>query len=499
MKNESDQEWEQLIVDFLQSKADTDLIKFIKETFKDIQKLASKSKEVSEEFETFLDARKNKRHENVAETDFQTSHMTELLEHLDEFNLVDKANLASEYQAMVEKITDKYHTNTWIEDASDNASSVTFATHVAKLTHSKIDSSSLNDAISTTRDDTLTTSSLANPIVDGAVAGNQYAPIYQFLSLEIDGVTLAQALAESSNTILQAFAKNDAQLSDWNKRFKEVTQASTLSTHFLAKQVYFPINNEQDQYHLLCHMVSSSLAQHIFEALFNNENKQIRNQYFDKKYHPKTFYDFPAKATLAVTASNHSNASQLNGRRGGKLYLFNTQPPIWQSQINPPANETSLFNHYLLNQMSRDNINGFCAMFLGAIEVYRKPNIMYGLEKWLQAITDDVIAYASTVQQLPAGWSINSELEANRIEHCYFLDINRQDDTFITAQRSNEWQAIVARDFGQWINNKLSDKGKNFTPQPEHRKLWQKFFSEHLRDYMNIVSIDDLTKESETL
>lgn len=499
MTNENDKEWEQLIVDFLQSKFDTDLIKFIKETFKEIQKLASKSKEVSEEFEAFLDARKNKKPDHLTETDFQKARMIELFEYLDEFSLVDKIQLASEYQAMVEKITAKYHINTWIEDASDNASSVTFATHVSKLTHSKIDSSSLNDAISSARDDLLTTSSLPNPIVDGAVAGNQYAPIYQFLSLEINGVTLAQALAEPSNTILQAFAKNDAQLSEWNKHFKEVTQASTLSTHFLAKQVYFPINTEQDQYHLLCHMVSSSLAQHIFGALFNDENKQIRNQYFDKKYHSEVFYDFPAKATLAVTASNHSNASQLNGRRGGKLYLFNTQPPIWQSQTKPPANETNLFNHYLLNQMSRDNINGFCAMFLGAIEVYRKPNIMQGLEKWLQAITDDVIAYASTVQQLPAEWSINSELEANRIEHCYFLDIDRQDETFITAQRNNEWQSVVARDFGQWINNKLSSKGKNFTPQPEHRKLWQKFFSEHLRDYMNIVLIDDLTKESEVL
>ena len=499
MRNESDKEWEKLIVDFLQSKADTDLVKFIKETFKDIQKLASKSKEVSEEFETFLDARKNKRSENIAETDFQMSRMAELLEYLDEFDFVNKSHLASEYQTMIEKITDKYHTNTWIEDASDNARSVTFATHVAKLTHSKIDSSSLNDTISIARDDTLTTSSLVSPIVDGAVAGNQYAPIYQFLSLQIDGVTLAQALAESSNTILQAFAKNDAQLSKWNKRFKEVTQASTLSTHFLAKQVYFPINTEQDQYHLLCHVVSSSLAQHIFEALFNDENKQIRNQYFDKKYHSEVFYDFPAKATLAVTASNHSNASQLNGRRGGKLYLFNTQPPIWQSQINPPANETSLFNHYLLNEMSRDNLNGFCTMFLGAIEVYRKPNIMQGLQKWLQAITDDVLAYASTVQQLPAGWSINSTLEKNMIEHCHFLDIDRQDAAFFTAQRSNEWQSVVARDFGQWINNRLHAKDKNFTPQPEHRKLWQKFFSEHLRDYMDIVFINDLTKESETL
>ncbi|MGP5312266.1 hypothetical protein, partial [Psychrobacter faecalis] len=118
MTNENDKEWEQLIVDFLQSKFDTDLIKFIKETFKEIQKLASKSKEVSEEFEAFLDARKNKKPDHLTETDFQKARMIELFEYLDEFSLVDKIQLASEYQAMVEKITAKYHINTWIEDAS---------------------------------------------------------------------------------------------------------------------------------------------------------------------------------------------------------------------------------------------------------------------------------------------------------------------------------------------------------------------------------------------
>ena len=51
-------------------------------------------------------------------------------------------------------------THNWINKASQDASSVSFATHVIKLTHSKIDGSSIYDQISSQKNDILTTSSL---------------------------------------------------------------------------------------------------------------------------------------------------------------------------------------------------------------------------------------------------------------------------------------------------------------------------------------------------
>jgi len=502
MIDDKENDWQPLILDFIEYKFEADLSKFVKETFKDMQKLAAKSKTVSEEFEYFLDNRKNKKPDDVSDKLFLTSRMDALFDYLELFDIVDKVKLKSEYLTLVDKLKNKYKTNTWIEEASNNADSITFATHVAKLTHSKIDSSSLNDAIDSNRQDVLTTSCLAEIIVDGAVAGNQYAPIYQFLSLERNGITLAQALATTSNSILQAFAKDDAQLVEWNQRFKQVTQSSTLSTHSLAKQVYFPINSEdhkQTHYHLLCPVVSSSLAQHLFNHLFHDDNRLVRKQYFDKKYHSDTFYDYPQKAAIAVTASNHSNASQLNGRRGGKLYLFDAKPPTWQTQIKPPNTQNNMFNHDPLNNLCRDNFKGFQAMFLGAVEVYRKPNIMAGIEKWIQAIGDDVLAYASLIQQLPAGWSTDSKLEINSIEQCYFLDFYRQDDVFTVKQRSNDWQAVIARDFGSWVNNKLANNSKNFTPQAEHRKLWQRLFAQQLRDYLDILIVEENEQQGATI
>lgn len=490
--------WQGLIGEFLTAKFEADLNKYVKETFKTIQKGISKSTNIPEDFEDFLDSRKNKKPDELSETEFLKLRMDDLFGYLDSYqdsylSGVDKVVLRTDYSAFLEKIKTKYHANTWIEEASNNASSVTFATHVAKLTHSKIDSSSLTDSVSEARQDVLTTSSLANPIIDGAIAGNQFAPIYQFLSLKIDDITLAQAMASPNNTILKAFAKDDSQLANWNKRFAEVTQSTQLSTHTLAKQVYFPIDpsiKQQPQYHLLCHLTSSSLAQQIFNKMFNDDDKLIKNQYYDKKYHEGVFYDYPQKAAIAVTASNHSNASALNGRRGGKLYLFNAQPPTWQSQIKAPSNETSLFNHYLFKNICRDNLVGFATFFLGAQAVYKKPNIMAGIEKWLHAISEDVLTYASMIHQLPIGWSIDSKLETNNIEHCYFLDPYRSDDNFVAYSQSNEWQAIVSRDFGTWLNKQLHAKDDNFTPQAEHRKLWQKIFAQHLRDYMDIIHTD---------
>lgn len=499
MIDSNENDWETLILDFLLAKFEADLSRFTKETFKNVQKLITKSNTVSEYFEDFLDTRKNKQPDNISEKSFLMSRMDSLFEHLELTDIVDKTSLKSDYTALIDKLNKKYEANAWIEDASNNASSITFATHVAKLTHSKIDSSSLNDTISSSRPDVLTTSSLSEIIIDGAVAGNQYAPIYQFLSLEHDGVNLAQAFTQPSNNLLKSFAKDEVQLAEWNERFRQVTQPSTLSTHSLAKQVYFPVNSdtlEQARYHLLCPIISSSLAQHIFTTLFNDELKLSRKQYFDKKYHADTFYDYPQKSAIAVTASNHSNASQLNGKRGGKLYLFNTKPPMWQAQIKPPNFESNMFNHEPLNYLCTDNLKGFQAMFLGAVEVYRKPHIMAGIEKWIQAISDDVIAYASLIQQLPAGWSAGSKLESNNIEHCYFLDCNRQDDAFVIKQQSNDWQRVVAHDFGNWINNKLNKNSKSFTPQAEHRKLWQKLFAQQLRDYLDIFIVENTDQQA---
>ncbi len=481
--------WQELIRNYLYDKSNTELIKHIKSACKDAEKSYNKSEISDDEFAIFIDARKNRKPDNVTDIEFQINRFSQLLVFAEQLDFLNKHELQKNYDNEQNKLVEKYHPKSWLEDAANNASSVTFATHVAKLTHSKIDSPSLYDSIDSTKEGVITTSVLNEMIVDGAVAGNQYAPIYQLLCIEHEGLTLAEALLENGQDILRNFTTDENQLAKWHQRFKAVTQATELGTHALAKQIYFPVNKKH--YHLLVNIVSSSLAHQIFNTLFNYKERHIKKQYFDKKYVEASFFDYPKKATLSVTASNHSNASQLNGKRGGKLYLFNTQPPVWQSQLKPPAHHHSMFNVPELNYACADNIASLRKMLLDTLDIYRKPDVMRGLENWVKSIADEILTYASQIQHLEFGWSIDSTLEKQAIKHCYLLDPYRDDDKFVQLLHSDDWQETVSEHFAHWLNQKLAGKDKQFTPQSEHRKIWRRIFANKLRDFMETILVQE--------
>lgn len=231
-----------------------------------------------------------------------------------------------DYAKKCDDIANKYASNSWISKAAHDASSVSFATHVAKLTHSKIDSPSLYDGVASAKINILTTASLADKAIDGAVAGNQFAPVFQFLELALKGNKLAAEFANDINKALEPFAENSEELAIWNTNFKKALSGDRPSSHSLAKQVYFPVELENtvnpNAYHLLCHMKSSSLAHAVYHNLFDERQKEPKELRNKAKYSGIPTLSFINSARLSVTASNHSNASQLNGKRGGKLHLF---------------------------------------------------------------------------------------------------------------------------------------------------------------------------------
>lgn len=480
--------WQELIKNFLQDKLNSDLISYIKNIFKEV-KIFYNNKVLSDDrLADLINARKPN---NISDIDFQKGRFSELLIIAEHFDCLDKENMQESYLKEKNKIEEKYYADSWLENAANNVSSVTFATHVAKLTHSKISTSSIFDSIEIKRKDMLTTSALSEIIVDGAVKGNQYAPIYQFLALENQGVTLAKVLAgEEGKSILGLFTKDEEKASKLQQQFRTVTQAPEPSTHALAKQIYFPTDNE-GSYHLLTNMISSSLAHKIYSNIFNNEEKNIRGNYFDKKYNDNPFLDYSQKASLSVTASNNSNASQLNGKRGGKLYLFNAQPPVWQTQLKPPVHYGSMFSIPALNYACTDDISSLRKMLINSLDVYKRPEVMKGLENWCKSVANEVLTYVSQIQHIESGWSKGSRLSKQAISHCYLLDLYRDDEVFLAGRKNSNWQETVSEHFAHWLNQKLAGKDKQFTPQPEHRKIWQRIFADKLRDYMDTVLIEE--------
>jgi len=488
--------WGEVIVNFFHEKKEAEEDKYLKETIKVVSKLYQDEKYFnSEEMETFFDLKKNKKDSEQTSLEFQREQFIKIIELAKNSSKFDQNKLNENYQIKCKEILKKYEPCEWIYKAAENASNVSFATHVIKLTHSKIDSSSLYDQIDSIKPGTLTTSSLVEKNIDGAVSGNQFAPVFQFLELKLNENKLASEFSARSTTALETFASNDDELNTWNNGFKNALSNDRISTHFLAKQVYFPISNTRNNevsYHLLCNIKSSSLAHAIFENAFDKDQKKSRVLRDKSKYSAAAITSFPQKSKISVTASNHSNASQLNGKRGGKLHLFSNQPPTWQTQHKPPIYKKSMFDENFFYQNIKEDIDylrNFLLRFERIDLSVKNQERRKWIDRWVANIIDELLFYAGSMQNLPPGWSATDDIKL-KPAHQYFLDPYRKNEVFQAERKAVAWQSVICQDFAHWLNRRLIGKDKQFTPQPEHRRMWVSLLEQPLREHSEILDME---------
>ena len=225
------------------------------------------------------------------------------------------------------------------------------------------------------------------------------------------------------------------------------------------------------------------MAQALFE--FRRQNSDATYKLREKKkYSEETYLNFPNRASISITASNHGNASQLNGKRGGRLDLFSCAPPVWQSQLKPPIYRSSFFYELTKSYEVREIIQ-FLAEFLSRYEnlqlSIKDPKRMQWIEQWINDLTDEVILYVATIQALPSGWSETENIKLKK-EHQILLDWHRQDDEFQNLRANSNWQQVIVKDFASWLNFRLRKIKEKFTPQDIHTKLWMKFFEKGFRE-----------------
>lgn len=487
--------WEEVMVNFFRKKSEVDEEKNIKETIKSLEaSYIEKNFFGNEEVELVFNTKKNKKAENESSLDFQYRRAIALLKAENKPEGVNAFQILKAYKKEVKAIADKYNPTNWLSKNCSNASSVSFATHVIKLTHSSIDASSLYDSISDQKNSFLTTSTLKDKTIDGAVKGNQFAPIFQFLELECNGAKLAERLAKDDH-VFDYFADDTVsreEIERWISGFRNALTTKKISSHALAKQVFFPTNYNQElekqDYHILCNVISSSMAQAIQESIFDERNKPIQKSVEKNKYSGNVNPKYINRSHLGVTASNHSNASQLNAKRGGKLHLFSARPPTWQSQITPPIYKKSLFsemhNSAILTEI--DYLRDFLIRFKQLGISIKDPKRKRHLDRWVNNIIDEVLFYTGTIQNLPPGWTNNEQIKLKK-SHQYLLDPYRIEGEFQSERQNKDWHAICCTDFSHWLNYLLRGKDKQFTPQAEHTRLWKKMLEQPLREYMEPV------------
>ena len=183
----------------------------------------------------------------------------------------------------------------WINSCVKNAMSlnrnhkdtaISLATHVAKLTHSSINwATSIYCQQNNEKPYYLTTSSLKNLQLDVAHPDLKLAPISKFFLFLHNKKIIITTVKSDILNVFKPFSINIEEFKSWKKYFSLYYGHNPIATHYLAKQIYFPID-DNDNYHLLNPMASSSLDQEIYDRL-NYDEEMIdicKHKYNDQRY-----------------------------------------------------------------------------------------------------------------------------------------------------------------------------------------------------------------------
>ncbi|MCD2453226.1 type I-F CRISPR-associated protein Csy1 [Methylicorpusculum oleiharenae] len=474
----------QQAIDLYQNSSDHNELKTnLAAQFKSLKKEVNKS-HISEQDKKYF--------QKIEGDKLQTDKIRKNQRLLERLAVVDD-KIASAISGAKETAQEKYQRNTWINDAAQKASEVSVGmTHIAKLTHSSTKASNINATAlykNSSKPLVITVNCSKEIKKDFAYSTAAYAQIAEFLQLIGKEICI-------NPTLLKPYAQDDNQLMDWQEQFSLAFNEKNKSSHILAKQVYFPLTSVTD-YHLLAPLISSSLAQVIYNRIWEARRKDtpVNKARADETFSSEIARSFHRTAVLKATQTNHQNVSNLNGKRSGQLILLPAVPPQWQTQTKPPIHLKTIFNKQLANQ-AKEPLTELKNLLLAikanklSVNLQRKQII----RNHLADIAEVVLDYARQVQRLKeySGWSQESKLP---VHQQYWLDPLRPEEEFQTAKTTLDWSSDVIVDFSKWVNRHI--KHKQLTLGATHEKQWQKLFLPLLREFNAIAEVDLETNTEE--
>jgi len=432
---------------------------------------------------------KKKKDKTQSALEFQQVIYTGIVALLDAFSMDNRLlDVTDEYKNTLLIINQDHKPNAWLNQWASKAKDISFATHVGKLTHSSSKSSSVYDETTSINTAYLTTNTLNDLLVDTATANAASAPAGEILTLQINGKSLLEFLKENDRVVFEPLSESQEEIDNWMVCFKQAYDNEQKNSHFLAKQIYFPVDDEN--YHLLMPLVSSSMAHALFvrfKGFFNDENTAIREQKNKNKFHEELAISYPNQATLNVTGSNHSNASSLNGKRGGRIALLSSKPPEWQSKQQLPLSQDNLFNkqlHFKLN----DEIKVLQKLLLiikskevGINKSSMHKAVVLAVNEIADRLFDEVVKINLLSDE--KGWTQKSCFP---LSQQLLLEPCRGDEVAITVK--TQWQAELAEDFSYWLNKQLQHKKLDLTPIQQ--ALWREIFRPQLRAFIAIQEVE---------
>lgn len=388
-------------------------------------------------------------------------------QHLDD-DVTVRAEVEEQLREKRTEEVEKFKPANWLTDAAKRAKQISMVTHAPKFTHTDSKSSGVYFKASGKASSLLSTATLPAPRVD--VIGNAAAlDVASLLQLSDGESSLLSHIAEKDSSAFGVFAEGELQLKNWMDGFSEALSAKTLTSHKLAKQLYFPVVDQG--YHLLAPLYASSLSQALYQRVadsrYGDVAKAIRQAKRDEKYSLSKAVDFPGIAVQTFGGTKPQNVSQLNSGRGGKSFLLSCQAPKWDTQLRPPVRgKWAFWNAY--DERAWRTARSLKNYLISISDKTRTLERRDRRAEYVDELIDRLLQFAAEVRALDsvAGWSVGSDL--TRSEQLW-LDPHRTDREFTEQRDLGDWQQDIANQFGIWLNNKLRHK-KLAVKDVEHRE-----------------------------
>lgn len=406
--------------------------------------------------------------------------------------LTDPEEIAVAKQAALEQrqeIEKNYAPRNWLTDAAGRAGQISLVTHALKFTHSDAKGSSIFSAGAPELSaNVLSTATLSQPAVD-AVGNAAALDVAKLLQLEYEGESLIACLARDNTAALQELAENPQQLEQWVAGFKQVLTNKNLSSHTLAKQIYFPVG--PGEYHLLSPLFSSSLAHamhsRISEARFSDSSKEIYQAFKAGQWHPEPRVIYPKTAALNMGGTKPQNISYLNSVRGGRAWLLPCAAPVWQSQNKPPLDQTSIFQERkAFSAMVRDAVWQLKQYLRSLSPQDRNAEIRQQRAAYVDEIIDILFSYVAGIQNREdwQGWSMKEECQLSRAQQLWLDPWRMKDDKDFQFEREGgDWKKEIALDFGVWLNHQLKTEEMKFSEVERREWSTASLFKRRLREF----------------
>lgn len=396
------------------------------------------------------------------------------------FNIEDKEKIEEDFLNDKAALQQQFSIRTWINDAARRAGQISLATHAVKFINSSIKASNLIDQNKGHDPRYLDTEGLTSKAID--VVGNAAAlDVAGFLQLtDENGDALLDHLKKGDVSPLESWAENPEQAKEWLKGLSQAWSSTAPSSHNFAKQLYFPVG--ENEYHLLAPLYSSALSQVLYEkvqhARYSQEMKEIRAARRAKEFHADELIVYPDLAVTFAGGTKPQNISQLNNRRGGRTYLFSSQPPTWKQQIHLPLNVCTVFDHHSINNDTRKNVQRLAQFLVELNKTSANSNMRIRdyIERTVDEIIDQILSFTAVWKAFPAGWSNKSDL--TQYQRQWLDPKNPKWDIY-----DDDWKKVVSEEFARWLKDKLNGHAhETFTLGQKEIDVWSKQFKHALSE-----------------